>query len=68
MGLGGHLVADVAELAERLETDGSALRAQLAEHITPDEIESLAIRAIVVAESATMPHPPGHRPIPWPPF
>lgn len=64
----GHLVADVAELAERLETDGSALRVQLAEHITPDEIESLAIRAIVVAESATMPHPPGHRPIPWPPF
>ena len=47
---------------------GTVAAAQLAEHITPDEIESLAIRAIVVAESATMPHPPGHRPIPWPPF
>lgn len=64
----GHLVADIAELAERLETETSPFREQLAGHITSDEIDALAIRAIVVAESATMPQPPGHRPIPWPPF
>ncbi|OLT47209.1 phosphatidylinositol kinase [Gordonia sp. CNJ-863] len=64
----GHLVADVAELAEKLETDGCTLRDELQRHITADEVDALTVRAVVIAESETMPLPPGHRTIPWPPF
>ncbi|MGV9825665.1 MULTISPECIES: SCO1664 family protein [unclassified Gordonia (in: high G+C Gram-positive bacteria)] len=64
----GHLVADIADLAERLDADDSSLRAELADHITDDEIDALTIRAIVLAETGRMPEPPPHRPIPWPPF
>ncbi|WHU49491.1 SCO1664 family protein [Gordonia sp. L191] len=63
-----HLLADVVELAEALETESSALRADLVRHITVDEIDALTIRVLVLAETETMPLPPGHRPIPWPPF
>ncbi len=63
-----HLLADVVELVEELETTSSTLRADLVRHITVDEIDALTIRALVLAETETMPLPPGHRPIPWPPF
>ena len=63
-----HLVADLAELAQRLESPDDALRSDLADHITDDEIDALALRAFVIAETGAMPLPPGHRPIPWPPF
>lgn len=63
-----HLVADVATLVEQLETAGSELREELRELISADEIEALTLRAMVIAENATMPFPPGRRPIPWPPF
>ncbi|WP_043456441.1 SCO1664 family protein [Gordonia polyisoprenivorans] len=63
-----HLLADVVGLAEALETTSSTLRTDLARHITVDEIDALTIRALVLAETETMPLPPGHRPIPWPPF
>ncbi|WP_246007600.1 SCO1664 family protein [Gordonia oryzae] len=62
------LLADVVEFVGELETTSSTLRAELARHITVDEIDALTIRALVLAESETMPLPPGHRPIPWPPF
>ena len=64
----GHLIADIATLAEALESDDSQLRAALAPHITDDEIDALALRAIILAESGRLPMPPPHRPIPWPPF
>ncbi|WP_457590195.1 SCO1664 family protein [Gordonia aurantiaca] len=63
-----HLVADVATLVEQLETGSSELREQLRQLITTDEIDALTLRAAVIAENATMPFPPGRRPIPWPPF
>ncbi|NDK89371.1 SCO1664 family protein [Gordonia desulfuricans] len=63
-----HLIADVERLADDLESPSSRLRADLAHHITADEIDALTMRSIIVAESSTMPTPPPHRPIPWPPF
>ncbi|MGW0454188.1 SCO1664 family protein [Gordonia sputi] len=64
----GHLIADIAGLAEALESDNSQLRAALAPYITDDEIDALTLRAIILAESGRLPLPPPHRPIPWPPF
>nr|WP_245555791.1 SCO1664 family protein [Gordonia soli] len=63
-----HLLADVARLAERLDDESDDLVAALTPHLTVAEIDALAIRAMVMADGGTMPQPPGHRPIPWPPF
>ena len=63
-----HLVADIERLVDELETADSTLRERLAAHITADEIESLALRATILVGDGVMPHPPGRRPIPWPPF
>ena len=63
-----HLLADVEHLADQLETNGSTIRTALAEHITADEIDALLLRAAILVDDAVMPHPPGRRPIPWPPF
>ena len=63
-----HLVADLTALADRLESDDDDLTIALATHITADEIDALTLRVLLLAETATMPMPPGHRPIPWPPF
>jgi uncharacterized repeat protein (TIGR03843 family) len=64
----GHLIADVAALADDLESDASSVRDALTAHLTVDELDALIIRAIMLVESERMPYPPGHRPIPWPPF
>ncbi len=64
----GHLLADLADLAEHLATAEHPLSVQLGEHITDAEIGALADRAAALVVSETMPLPPGHRPIPWPPF
>ena len=63
-----HFVADLTALADRLESDDDDLTISLATHITADEIDALTLRVLLLAETATMPMPPGHRPIPWPPF
>lgn len=63
-----HLLADIAALADTLATASAELVNTLAEHITADEIDALTLRAMLLADSGTMPTPPGHRPIPWPPF
>lgn len=63
-----HLIDDVARVTDDLESDNSVLRDTLAAYITAEEIDALAIRAMVMLDSGTMPQPPGHRPIPWPPF
>lgn len=64
----GHLVAGLAELADHLASSDHPLTEELAEHITELEVLALAERSAELATRATMPHPPGHRPIPWPPF
>ncbi|MGC4932326.1 SCO1664 family protein [Gordonia sp. DT30] len=63
-----HLLADVARLADALETESSTLRVELRTHLTADEIEALTLRTLILAEDARMPRPPMHRAIPWPPF
>ena len=60
--------AVLSALADRLESDDDDLTIALATHITADEIDALTLRVLLLAETATMPMPPGHRPIPWPPF
>ncbi|WP_431309262.1 SCO1664 family protein [Gordonia prachuapensis] len=64
----GHLVADLAELTDHLTTADHPLTNELGEHITDSEIVALAERAAELVDRTTMPRPPGHRPIPWPPF
>jgi uncharacterized repeat protein (TIGR03843 family) len=64
----GHLVADLAGLADHLATSDHPVTTELGEHITEIEIIALAERVTELATRGTMPHPPGHRPIPWPPF
>ncbi|MGC4963580.1 SCO1664 family protein [Gordonia sp. DT218] len=63
-----HLLADLGGLVEHLTSADHPLTAELAGHITDDEILAMAVRAGELVEHETMPHPPGHRPIPWPPF
>ncbi|GAA1480244.1 SCO1664 family protein [Gordonia sinesedis] len=63
-----HLVADLSDLAGTLTDDDADLRAILREHITGDEIDAVAVRALELADAGRMPQPPPHRPIPWPPF
>ncbi|MFT4125804.1 MAG: SCO1664 family protein [Gordonia sp. (in: high G+C Gram-positive bacteria)] len=64
----GHLVADVEALVDTLSSASAPLRGELAEHITRAEIEALVARATTVVTDPHMPLPPGHHPIPWPPF
>lgn len=66
--LPAHLAADLTGLAATLADDGSALRESLRGHITRDEIDAVALRAMELADGGRMPEPPPHRPIPWPPF
>ncbi|WP_124711118.1 SCO1664 family protein [Gordonia insulae] len=64
----GHLLADLADLVEHLTSADHPLTTALSEHITDAEIIALAERAADLVTAESMPHPPGHRPIPWPPF
>ncbi|MFW0794728.1 SCO1664 family protein [Gordonia sp. CPCC 205515] len=64
----GNLLEDLADLVEHLAAADHPLTTELAGHITDDEILALAERAVDLVQRETMPHPPGHRPIPWPPF
>lgn len=64
----GHLLEDLADLVEHLTAADHPLTVELGTHITDDEILALAERAADLVDRETMPHPPGHRPIPWPPF
>ncbi|MFW0785700.1 SCO1664 family protein [Gordonia sp. CPCC 206044] len=63
-----HLLADLAGFVDHLTDDEHPLTRALAEHITTVEILALAERAAELVARETMPHPPGHHPIPWPPF
>ncbi|WAC55403.1 SCO1664 family protein [Gordonia sp. SL306] len=63
-----HLLADLAGLVDHLTSADHPLTTELAGHITDDEILAMAVRAGELVEHETMPLPPGHRPIPWPPF
>ncbi|MGV9711286.1 SCO1664 family protein [Gordonia sp. NPDC003424] len=64
----GHLLDDLADLVEHLTSADHPLTVELSTHITDDEILALAQRAADLVDRETMPQPPGHRPIPWPPF
>ena len=63
----GHLLADLASLADALGA-GGAVRERLAGLITDTEIAEVAARCARLVDAGVMPHPPGRRPIPWPPF
>ena len=63
-----HLRADIAALAHDLADDNGAVRTRLAELITGAEIDAVAARCARLVDTGSMPHPPGRRPIPWPPF
>lgn len=62
------LSADVAALAETLESASSPLHRELRRHITAAEVDALTLRALMLVDAGRMPFPPGNRPIPWPPF
>lgn len=64
----GHLLADLAALADQLTSTQHSLPGDLREHICDVEITALAERTAELVARATMPYPPGHRPIPWPPL
>lgn len=60
--------SQVAAFAAELDDPHAPIRAQLREHITAAELNSLRARCRRLADTGAMPPPPEHRPIPWPPF
>ncbi|GAB20579.1 hypothetical protein GOEFS_120_00390 [Gordonia effusa NBRC 100432] len=62
------LLRDVERLTQELTDPTDPLRERLATHLTADELEALVLRCAILVETGTMPEPPLHRPIPWPPF
>ncbi|QBJ98443.1 SCO1664 family protein [Rhodococcus sp. ABRD24] len=65
--IGDDLLADIAALADRLDSAGS-LRDELSAHITAREIDAVQARARELLSAPVMPHPVGARTIPWPAF
>ncbi|MFW0790719.1 SCO1664 family protein [Gordonia sp. CPCC 205333] len=59
---------DIESLTRKLVDPDDRLCEALTTHLTADELDALALRCAILAETGTMPEPPPHRPIPWPPF